>query len=234
MRAAKWVMVCLAFGAAFAGSAPSVQADYIFGGSGGTPNDLTVVTTSGVTVLSTSAGLLSEGNNQGWWSPTDAGVDSNDNYFAGDFGGAVYNDFFSFDISGLAGETVLSASFEPFAYAISAAYGVIYTLYDVSTDPLTLNTNTGASAAIHGDLGSGVSYGSFFVPTGVAFTTLTLPLNGFGVADLQAAIDGGRYFSIGGTASAAIVPEPGSLTLVGLGAFGLVAGAIRRRRQQKA
>lgn len=29
------------------------------------------------------------------------------------------------------------------------------------------------------------------------------------------------------------VPEPASVTLVGLGAFGLIAGAIRRRRQQK-
>jgi hypothetical protein len=29
-----------------------------------------------------------------------------------------------------------------------------------------------------------------------------------------------------------VVPEPGTLTLVGMGAFGLVAGAIRRRRRR--
>lgn len=36
------------------------------------------------------------------------------------------------------------------------------------------------------------------------------------------------------SAAASTVPEPASLTLVGLGAFGLFAGAIRRRRWQQA
>lgn len=35
------------------------------------------------------------------------------------------------------------------------------------------------------------------------------------------------------TASSSTVPEPGSLTLLGLGALGLFGGAIRRRRQSK-
>ncbi len=66
--------------------------------------------------------------------------------------------------------------------------------------------------------------------------------------DFSVAVTGGDLFgfsqrsldSIAGAATTIIsqgptsaVPEPGSMTLVGLGAFGLVAGAIRRRRASK-
>jgi hypothetical protein len=61
-------------------------------------------------------------------------------------------------------------------------------------------------------------------------TLLSFSLNGNAVANINAAIGGGAtYFSIGGTLAPA-VPEPGSLTLLGLGAFGLFGYAWRRRR----
>lgn len=61
-----------------------------------------------------------------------------------------------------------------------------------------------------------------------SFASLQMNPGTYTVADSQT----GEFitYQIGQAAS---VPEPGTMTLVGMGAFGLVAGAIRRRRQTK-
>jgi len=197
-------------------------------------------------------------DNQGWWSATQSNVDVNDNYFAGltcDSPACTtvhdVRDFFSFDLSSLSGD-VVSATLEV-RRSFNQSASPTFALFDVSTDPVTLNNNTGTSAAIFNDLGTGKSYGEFRVPNGAADDVLRFPLNATAIADIQASAGG--FFSIGGavrggflfggsTGSAGSgiqrlvintkgiespVPEPATVTYLMVGA----AALFRRRRTQK-
>ena len=83
-----------------------------------------------------------------------------------------------------------------------------YSLFDVSTDPVTLNNNTGTSATIFEDLGTGTSYGSFVVAgAGLPTDVLSFALNAAALADIAGAAGG--FFSIGGSVA------PGSNALFG-------------------
>lgn len=83
--------------------------------------------------------------------------------------------------------------------------------------------HTGASSL---SLASGVTF------TSGRFTSPTTPAFDFPNATFPTS--GGHFGPNAMFGTVAAVPEPGSLTLVGLGAFGLIANAIRRRRQQAA
>jgi hypothetical protein len=102
----------------------------------------------------------------------------------------------------------------------------------VTTDALTLNNkDNNPSNSIYTDLGSGVLYGTQFVPS-VNAAQYFISLNASAVSDLQAAIDAGStYFSVGGTIPQPAVPEPGSLTALGLGLASIgVFGWMKRRK----
>ena len=131
--------------------------------------------------------------NQGWWSPTLENSDPNANYFVGRAEPDVLRNFFSFDLSPACRASAVTLQLTRF----DQTGPLTYSLFDVSTPAPTLNANTGASAAIFADLGTGTTFGSFPVATGAQTDTLSFPLNAAGIAAFNAARGG--FFSIGGS-----------------------------------
>jgi hypothetical protein len=152
-----------------------------------------------VQTFTTSQNMFDEGvRNQGWWSPTFANSDDNDNYVVG--GGAVIGrpevtvrNFFTFDLSSACAAGAVELRLTRFDQFQSETFA----LFDVSTPTATLNNNAGTSQAIFDDLGSGTGFGSFPVPDGRASDVLRFPLNAAGVGAFNAARGG--FFSIGGS-----------------------------------
>ena len=223
------IVVVLGAGARTASAEP-----YLFVFSGGVA-DAVVLVINGTTTFSISDSQIDLGvNNAGWWSNENNDPfadDANDNYLVGSIDGfQAYHDFFTFDLSNLredvtsaelriarAGANDTSGSYLPFG-------SVEFTLWDVTTDYLTLNDNGSASQAIFDDLASGTSFGSILVADDGSPDPLSIVLNGAGLAAINDARGG--FFSIGG---ALPVPEPASMALLLLGG-GAAAFRARRRR----
>ena len=169
-------------------------------------------------------------NNQGWWSPTFANEDQNDNFFVGsiDLGNGLefFRNFFTFDLIGL-NEVVTSAELRLAQAGTSGGVGSVeYTLWDVTTDHTTLNNNVGVSQAIFDDLGSGITYGSVLANLDGTPDPLVINLNAAALELINRRA--GEFFSIGGTLPVE-APEPATLALLLLGG-GAAAFRARRRR----
>lgn len=148
--------------------------------------------------------FTAEVRNQGWWSPEEGNSDTNDRYFVGTTEGTVFRNFFTFDISSLPTEPIVSATLELKRFNSTAVNPTeTLNLFDVSTDARTLNSNTRADAAIFNDLGTGLSYGTFEVSTSFDYNpteVLSFSLNSAAIADIQSARNAGQqFFSIGGS-----------------------------------
>ena len=81
-------------------------------------------------------------------------------------------------------------------------------IFSPSTNDFWLHIDNFATAPVFQQVG--------YSQTSVSSANLFYTLNGTGSADVT---------------QLSAVPEPGTLTLVGIGAFGLIAGAVRRRRK---
>lgn len=153
-------------------------------------------------------------NNQGFWSDGYPGSDNDDDVTTGY---SLYPDitrsFFTFDLSGFtlaANEEIVGARFSGNTSQIDGTSVGTVTFFDVSTDAVTLNNNSGLSASIFEDLGTGNQYGSldFFGggPTSVdyftAYNDFSIALNGFFLADAAAAQ--GNFLSIGGSVTGGV------------------------------
>jgi hypothetical protein len=204
--------------AAFAAVHPALAND-VFSSSGeGGSGTLILITTGGTVNVSVAV--------SGWYDNTGTHSGGNPNYFAGNFGLAAYNNFFTFDLSSVDG-TVESASL------VLENYGVdgdsLYTLRDVSTATNILDGDNDGATGIFDDLGSGVVYGSYQYDPSQAQLQSTINLN----ANAVAAINGneGGLLSFGGSTvdstGVAATPEPSTLMLAGPALAGL--GLIRRR-----
>ena len=189
---------------------------------------VSLITNQGTFLTSTSpfnAGM----NNSGWWSATSSNANKTDidNYIVG-VSGDMFNDFFTFSIPvgiGTITSASLSAPRGGDGGASTAGVPFTYSLFDVSTSAAVLNANTGASAAIFNDLGSGVSYGSILVSNLTTPDPLVITLDAAAIAAINAS--NGGFFSIGGTLTPSSVPEPSSALLL---ASALLALAVWKRR----
>jgi hypothetical protein len=152
--------------------------------------------------------------NQGYWAPTLSNTNSNTNYEVGkNESGRSHRNFFTFSLTpspfactpSSAVLHIASGEGNQAAFSLGPT-SLTYDLYDVTTDPVTLNgKNANPNPAIYSDLGSGTIYGSYTLSTVVSNTTFNLALNPNALYDLGVAKQfGASYFSIGG----AIVPDP--------------------------
>jgi len=133
-------------------------------------------------------------SDSGWYDDSGEHDPTNTNYIAGAFGGVAFNNFFVFDLSSLAGQTVLSAQLQVFAYEISA--NGIYANFDVLTPVPTLTAGGSGMVATHVDLASGAFFGGKFVTPGDSDSLVTITLNAAAIAAIQA--NAGGLWAIGG------------------------------------
>lgn len=131
--------------------------------------------------------------NQGWWN-TFGSANANDAYSTGEFSNQSFRSFFTFDLSSLAG-TVTEATLRVMRGLGSTLFEEVQlSLWDVTTPADILNHNEGINMDIIEDLGSGVTYGSYSIPSGDYYDYLLLPLNSDALSQINATKD---YFSIG-------------------------------------
>ncbi len=138
-------------------------------------------------------------DDRGWYNPAGNHTPSNNNTFTGLYNGTQYRSYLRFPIPASA-SCVQSASFElELERYYGNGSGHTLTLYDISAANVAnidLANGGGNGAAIHTDMGGGVSYGSQGgITSALVGTVLTFALPASALADMAAAAGGD--FAIG-------------------------------------
>lgn len=140
--------------------------------------------------ISTYGPRLAGGPNHGWWSNDVTNYDGNDNFITGHYADRDYRSFFSFDLSEVQITSLTEVLLQlPASRLMSGPVDLV--LWDVTTDPVTVNRNSGINPDVYADLGSGIEYGRYRIDSAVM---VWVPLNDAGMAALQAT-EG--FFTIG-------------------------------------
>ena len=141
-----------------------------------------------------------EAIDEGWYKSTGNHIPGNTNYFVGDNGEPLTNNYFLFDLQALSiplGEHIVSAHLTLTTFAVqSNDVSETLVLYDVTSDLSTLSTAT-SSVATYNDLGSGTIYGSHDYFEMFTSPTESIPLDEEARAGIAAAV--GSRFAIGGS-----------------------------------
>lgn len=164
----------------------------------------------------------------GWFRNDGIHQAGNTNYITGycgpgDCGGYFYHGYFSFDLSGFAGSAG-AASWNVYSYSIQYDPGT-YLLYGTTLLPSDVYSgNDYSSVAFYNALAAGPVIGSIFVTPANSYQTVTVNLNGAGIAWLDGHAGTGAVLG----ADFQETPEPGTLILLGTGLMGAL-GVIRRK-----
>ena len=136
-----------------------------------------------------------------WYSDTGLNNTGPGNYIAGLSNGRIFHDYFTFNLSGLSGQSITGATLDLYQPISPPNNGngivtaLTFALGSVSTDPTTVDT-TANSVAIFNALASGVLYGSYALDPSQVGRTLHLNLDAAALADITSRR--GLLFTIGG------------------------------------
>jgi autotransporter-associated beta strand protein len=163
---------------------------YLFGYSLGNPGDVQLRLTFGSSVVINST-------DRGWYESTGSHTEGEPNYFVGNFSGALYNDYFVFNLPVLSSQLV-DAQLVVNDYTVASPSGVEnYLLYDVTNSINALTNSQSTATNIYTDLGTGVLYGgrNIFGSENGLFSSI--PLDGKFVA--AALANSGGQIALGGS-----------------------------------
>lgn len=154
-------------------------------------------------LLSTATNSQGSGPNQGWWSTGGTQSANNPGIVVGSFStSGLYRNFFGFDTTALAGQTVLSATLIIPASLGVGAQDLNYDLSAVTTSLVILmQKNLNPNTSIFNSLAGGTSYGSYVVSSGPPANPFQFVLNAAGIAALQTAATSNGFFVLGGSSS---------------------------------
>ena len=148
-----------------------------------------------VTNLDNDATFTLNHINRAWYRDDGVNAGNFTNSWTGWQSPNEYNSYFSYDLSGVSGTTVLNAILRT---EIESDSGVdaseTVAIWDVTTAYATLTAGSGGTAA-YNDMMSGVQYGSFVVLSGDVGTVPVTTLNASARTDILGAL--GTNFSLG-------------------------------------